>query len=178
MFKIIKLFFLYFLNCFVSKIPFYFLRHSIYKLSGVKLSKNASILMKVKILYPSNIFIGEGSIINSNCTLDGRGAVLKIGKNVDIAPDVNIWTLQHDINSHKHDVIGSEVQINDYAWLANRVIVLPGVCIGEGTVVAAGSVVTSDTQPYSLYAGVPARFKKKLNLSKKSFNLNYKPLFH
>ena len=67
--------------------------------------------------------------------------------------------MQHDINSHKHDVIGSEVQIKDYAWLANRVIVLPGVCIGEGTVVAAGSVVTSDTQPYSLYAGVRQNLK-------------------
>jgi acetyltransferase-like isoleucine patch superfamily enzyme len=176
--KNIKFFLLFFLNSFVSKVPSFFLRHSIYKLSGVKLSKNSSILRNVKILYPSNIFIGEGSIINSNCILDGRGAMLIIGKNVDIAPEVNIWTLQHDINSPVHDVVGSQVQIHDYAWIANRVIILPGVCIAEGTVVAAGSVVTSNTQPYSLYAGVPAKLKKKLNISKKSYSLNYKPPFH
>jgi acetyltransferase-like isoleucine patch superfamily enzyme len=49
------------------------------------------------------------------------------------------------------------VTIGDHVWLSTRVTVLPGVSIGEGAVVAAGSVVTKDLAPYGLYGGVPAR---------------------
>ena len=49
------------------------------------------------------------------------------------------------------------MSIGDRAWLSFRATILPGVSVGEGAVVAAGAVVTSDVPPYAIVAGVPAR---------------------
>ena len=53
--------------------------------------------------------------------------------------------------------IGGAVTVGDYAWLSFRCVVLPGVTIGEGAVVAAGAVVTADVEPYTIVGGIPAR---------------------
>lgn len=50
------------------------------------------------------------------------------------------------------------VQIGDYAWISRRAVILPGVTIGEGAVVAAGAVVTKNVAPYTVVGGVPAKF--------------------
>ena len=170
---------LFFLNHIVNKIPSYNLRNFIYKyIFRVKLGKSTSILMNVKFLLPCNITIGDNSIINYQCCIDGRGGSVIIGNNVDIAPEVNIWTLSHDPDSPNHDVKPGNVVVENYAWLANRVIVLPGVTIGEGSVVAAGSIVTKDTKPYSLYAGTPARYIRDLKTNKKEYKLKHRPFLY
>jgi maltose O-acetyltransferase len=58
--------------------------------------------------------------------------------------------------------VARPVSIEDGAWIAARVTILPGVTIGRGTVVAAGAVVTRDVPPNTLAAGVPARVKREL----------------
>jgi acetyltransferase-like isoleucine patch superfamily enzyme len=55
------------------------------------------------------------------------------------------------------------VTVGNYAWLASHCIVLPGVTIGEGAVVAAGAVVATDVAPYTMVGGVPARYIKDRN---------------
>lgn len=88
--------------------------------------------------------------------LDGRGT-LKIGDNVDIAQEVNIWTEDHDYNSPSFKSQVKPVFIEDYVWIATRATILPGVTIGKGAVVACGAVVTKDVPPLAIVAGVPAK---------------------
>ncbi|WP_425562996.1 DapH/DapD/GlmU-related protein [Mucilaginibacter gynuensis] len=68
-----------------------------------------------------------------------------------------IWTLHHDYNTTDFAQVGKTVVIEDYAWLCSRSVILPGVTIGKGAVVAAGAVVTRDVQPYTVVGGIPAK---------------------
>ncbi len=117
---------------------------------------NSIILRKVRIRNTGEVRIGKGVNINQGCMIDARGGKVVIGNYVDIAPDVNIWTLQHDINDPDFKTKGGAVDVGDYAWICNRAIVLPGVKIGEGAVVAAGAVVTKDVDDFTIVGGIPA----------------------
>lgn len=103
-----------------------------------------------------NIRIGEHTIVGHGAVLDGRRG-LTIGENVNLSSGVWIWTLQHDPQSPVFGINGGPVVIDDYAWVSCRAIVLPGVTIGRGAVVAAGAVVTKSIEPYTIVGGIPAR---------------------
>ena len=60
-------------------------------------------------------------------------------------------------NSPDYKAKGASVHIGNYAWIASGVTVLPGIAIGEGAVIATGSVVTKNVEPYTIVAGVPAK---------------------
>jgi acetyltransferase-like isoleucine patch superfamily enzyme len=82
---------------------------------------------------------------------------LEIGSCVDIAADVRIYTLQHDIDDPWFSTVGDSVVVEDYVHIGSRVTILPGVRIGRGAVVASGAVVTRDVPEYTLVGGVPAK---------------------
>ncbi len=130
----------------------------------------------VEFINPSNISIGDNVVINKKVLLDGRGGKLVIGNNVDIAQEVNIWTLEHDVNDNMHKEKPGDVIIEDFVWIASRVTILPGVKIGKGAVVACGAVVTKDVPSLSIVGGIPARIigYRKNNLS---YKLDYSPWF-
>jgi maltose O-acetyltransferase len=90
--------------------------------------------------------------------LDARHQPIVIGNNVDIGRETAIFTLEHDPNSDKHAVRSGSVSIEDYAWIAARVVILPGVRVGKGAVIGAGSIVTKDVEPMTIVAGNPAKF--------------------
>lgn len=137
-------------------IPIHSIRLLFYMLEGVKIGRNVHIHMGTQFFDPSNIEIGEGSIIGQNAFLDGRDN-LKIGKHVDIASDVLIYNSEHDINSEDFAPISAPVEIGNYVFIGPRAIILPGVKIGEGAVVAAGAVVTKDVGDFEIVGGVPAK---------------------
>lgn len=116
----------------------------------------STIYRNVDLRSPYRISIGKHTNINKRCVLDGRGT-LKIGNNVDIAQEVNIWTEDHDYNSPSFKSQVKPVFIEDYVWIATRATILPGVTIGKGAVVACGAVVTKDVPPLAIVAGVPAK---------------------
>ena len=93
---------------------------------------------------------------------------LRIGNNVSIAGEVRIYTMQHDIDDPDFKEMEGEVIIDDYAVIGTRVMILPGVHIGKGAVVASGAVVTKDVEPYTVVGGVPAIF-----IRERSRNLTY-----
>ena len=87
---------------------------------------------------------------------------ITIGKNVGIGPSVKIITSYHSEEGKKKPVLHSklifkEVIIDDDADLGTGCIILPGVKVGQGAIVGAGAVVTSDVMPYHVVAGVPAK---------------------
>jgi len=100
--------------------------------------------------------IGERTIVNRGCWLDVRSG-LRIGDDVSISPEVVLLTTQHDVNDSGFALQGRAVVIEDHVWIGMRAMVLPGVTIGRGAVVAAGAVVTADVSPLDIVAGVPAR---------------------
>lgn len=173
---ILKQFFIRLVLPFFMSIPSRHFRLFVVELIINKMGKNASILRNVEFVHPKNISIGDNSVINSKVLLDGRGGKLKIGNNVDIAREVNIWTLEHDIDDPEHSTKGADVIIKDYVWIASRATILPGVTIGMGAVVASGAVVTKDVPAMTIVGGVPAKVIGERN-NPLVYQLNFHPRF-
>lgn len=110
----------------------------------------------MEIRSPWNLIIKKGAIIGDKCVLDARSGLI-IGESANLSSEVNIWTLQHDMHDLKFCGKGAPVFIGKRAWLSTRTIILPGVDIGEGSVVAAGCIVTKSTAPFTVNAGIPNR---------------------
>lgn len=103
----------------------------------------------------AGIHIGNGTYINRNTLIVSEDRV-SIGRDCKISWDVIIMdTDQHPLNSSVP--VKLPVTIEDKVWIGCRCTVLKGVTIGEGAIIAAGSVVTKDVPAYSIYGGVPAR---------------------
>lgn len=109
------------------------------------------------------ITILDGVFINQRCIISPN---VFIGKSVSIAHQVLLISDSHKIGSTEKragEVNFLPIRIEDGCWIGANSIVLGGVTIGEGCVIAAGSVVNKDCEPNSLYGGVPARLIRKLN---------------
>ena len=111
----------------------------------------------VKLFDPWSIELGDRTVINADCIIDGRGGAVEIGADTDIGMHTHIWTLEHDPNCPNHGTKGGPVVIGDHVWIATRVTVLPNTTIGRGAVVAAGSVVVKDVPENAIVAGIPAK---------------------
>lgn len=111
------------------------------------------------------ISIGVFTLISGALHAD-VGAPIRIGNRVRIGHDVSLLTVDHEVGSEdmrSGDRKYGPIDIGDGAWLASRVVVLPGVRIGAGAIVAAGSVVTKDVPANALVVGVPARVVRDLS---------------
>lgn len=109
----------------------------------------------------SEIIIGDNSRING-VHISAQESIT-IGKNVRIAPNTIIIDSDfHSISDHFAPGKSAPIIIEDDVWIAMGCIILKGVHIGKGSVVAAGSVVTKNIPPDSVYGGVPAKFIKKI----------------
>ena len=102
------------------------------------------------------VSIGANSRINRDCSIDVRGGV-RIGDNVSISPEVVISTAAHSAFDPEFRVELRPVVIEDQVWIGMRAMILGGVTLGRGSVVAAGAVVTKDVPPLTIVAGIPAR---------------------
>lgn len=109
------------------------------------------------------ISIGNNSGLGINCKVRGP---LSIGDDVMMGPDVMILTSSHktlrtDIPIRNQGSIPpKKVTIKDDVWIGTRVIILPGITIGKGVVIAAGAVVTKDVPDFAVVGGVPAKILK------------------
>lgn len=113
-----------------------------------------------------DIEIGSGSGIGRKSYIAGigGGGELIIGDNVMIAPETVILTLAHkfkDLKSIRGAYEPKSVMIGDHSWIGIRSIILPGVNIGEYSIIGAGGVVTKDIPPYVVAGGVPAKIIKR-----------------
>ena len=152
--------------------PSYKLRHfALRRFLGVAIGKDSSIHYGCFITgseHGSLIKIGDNSVVNRFTYLDGRFP-LKIGNNVNISHYTIIQTLGHDPDASDFRGVPGNVVIGDHVWIGTRAMILPGVTIGEGAVIGAGSVVTKDIPPYSIAVGSPAKVVRERNR-----NLDYK----
>jgi acetyltransferase-like isoleucine patch superfamily enzyme len=163
------------LHC-VGNIPSHHIRRFFYRISGVKIGNGSTIHTGARFYNPSNIRIGNDSIIGEGIVLDGRDRLI-IGNHVDIASQVMIYNGQHDIHSVNFQAVREPVTIEDYVFIGPRAIILPGVTIGKGGVVAAGAVVTKNVEPLSVVAGVPAQEVGKRKVEDLHYTLGRAALF-
>lgn len=155
---------LYTTNHLVNQTPSYALRHMWYRrVVGIEIDRGAGLQLGLNLWFQGlghvrrgGTRIGAGTLINRDCALDTRGG-LRIGNHVSISPEVAILTADHDRDLPGFPLRSRPVVIEDHVWIGMRAMVLPGVRIGRGAVVAAGAVVTRDVAPLSVVAGVPAR---------------------
>ena len=144
------------LHWFSEHVPFVFLRHAVFMLSGMTIKPGATVHMGVRFFSPRGISIGVDSKVGFASFLDGR-ASLTIGNHVDMASEVMIYNSEHDLEAGDFAAHDGPVNIGDYVFIGPRAIILPGVTIGRGAVVAAGAVVTKDVPDFAIVGGVPAK---------------------
>ncbi|MGY1779786.1 acyltransferase [Geodermatophilus sp. SYSU D01036] len=131
---------------------------------GVHVDSTAIIFAGARFTEEAGVTIGARSFINRDCFIDASAPVA-IGADVALGSGVSILTSVHDYSDPRRR--GGPrtllpVSIHDGAWIGTRALILPGVTVGAGAVVAAGAVVTRDVPPNVLVAGVPARPMKPL----------------
>jgi acetyltransferase-like isoleucine patch superfamily enzyme len=164
----------------VGHIPFHTIRKIAYRLAGVKMGRGSTIHMWANFFQPRNIEIGEGTIVGDHVFLDGR-ARLKVGNHVDIASEVMIYNSEHDLAAEDFSavekVIEEAVEIGDYVFIGPRAIILPGVRVGKGAVVAAGAVVTKKVPNFAIVGGVPAKIIGERKNKKPKYRLGRARLF-
>jgi maltose O-acetyltransferase len=167
----------YLMNNIVSSFPSHTFRKFFYRhIMKFKIGNQSYIFMGTSFDTRNNFKIGDNSVINRNCRLDNRGGLF-IGNNVSISEDVQILTADHDPQSSKFEGRANPVTICDYVFVGTRAIILPGVILGRGCIVGAGSVVTKNVNENMIVAGVPAKEIKK-RIDNYEYVVNYCRLFH
>jgi maltose O-acetyltransferase len=155
----------YLTNYLVAHIPSFTLRRLwLSRVLGIRIGPGAGVHLGCYVWFygPSQIRrdgieIGAYTRINRDCTLDTRGG-LYIGANVSISPEVMILTAEHRLTDARFaEESCAPVAIGDHVFIGARAIILPGVSLGRGAVVAAGSVVTRSVDELIVVGGVPAK---------------------
>ncbi|WP_071442189.1 sugar O-acetyltransferase [Traorella massiliensis] len=135
----------------------------LYELLGYE-PQNLTLLSPFMCDYGQHIRFGKDVFVNINSYFMD-GAEIVIGDHVFIGPSCGFYTAMHPLDASSRNQ-GLEkalpIHIEDDVWIGANVVILPGVTIGKGSVIAAGSVITHDVEAYSLAAGVPAKIMKKL----------------
>ncbi len=160
-----------------KKIKRYGNESQISNMSFRKRGKKIHIGYKTGFITPQNIIFHDNISLGNNCLIDGTGG-LEIESNVISSSDLTILTSSHNFKEpnalpYGTDYITKPVHIGKNVWFGMRVIILPGVKIGEGAVIGAGSIVTKEIPPLAIVGGNPAiiigyRDKEKYEKAKKN----------
>jgi maltose O-acetyltransferase len=109
--------------------------------------------------FGSDVGLGDWAWINHRCYFDARDRIT-VGAQCSLGMEVMLCTSGHEpgaAGKRAGAYVSGPIAIGDGTWLGTRALVLGGVTIGAGCIVAAGAVVTADLEPHGVYAGVPAR---------------------
>ena len=135
------------------------------KITGNKIDDSVQVLTPFNTDFGRNIKIGKDVFINKSCMFVDLGGIT-LEDNVLVGPEVKILSVNHPVDPIKRrGVIIKSVKIKHNAWIGAGAIICPGVTIGKNSVIGAGSVVTKDVPDNSVYAGVPAKFIKNIEVN-------------
>lgn len=130
------------------------------RIFGAQIGRGCFVYPSAKIWAPWNLRMGEYSCIGPYTDIYSMGLVT-IGSNVTISQYAVICTGTHDITTRHNDLVIKENMIHDQSWVCAYAKIMPGVTVGEGAVIGMASILSKDAQPWSVYAGAPAKFLKK-----------------
>lgn len=160
----------------IGWIPSHVIRNAIFRIAGVRIGPNSTIHVGCRFYQPAGVSIAEDTSVGDRCFLDGR-APLTIGSHTSIASQVLIYNAEHDVNDEWFTPREEPVSIGDYVFIGPRAVILPGVSIGRGAVVAAGAVVTRDVEAGAVVGGVPAKKITQRQLTHYHYRLGRHRLF-
>lgn len=142
----------------------WFIRNALWRLLLGRCGSGVFFDANVYVKFPWLVSIGSDTSVNRGaefyCSLRHRSRIV-VGSNVRIAPNVRLHAAGHNPDDPAFEDTGATIRVDDDVWIGAGAIVLQGVHIHRGAVIAAGSVVNRDVAPYSIAAGVPARIIRK-----------------
>jgi maltose O-acetyltransferase len=146
-------------------------RGRLYRMAGLDIAHNAFIMGNIELLagasngFYDKLHIARGTVIGQHVTIN-IDADVAIGENVALSPFVRIYTGTHHLgpgsNRRLGTVIAKPVVIEDGCWIGLGAMILPGITVGHGSIVAAGAVVTESVPPDSYVEGNPAKVVRQL----------------
>jgi putative colanic acid biosynthesis acetyltransferase WcaF len=129
---------------------------------GAKLGKHCHIYPKARIWAPWNLRCEDQATIAQEAIIYNPELV-RLGSHTIVSQQAYLCGATHDYEDPRFPLIAFPITIGSYAWVCARATVQPGLSVGEGAVLGLGSVATRDLDPWTVYAGVPAR-KLKLRV--------------
>jgi maltose O-acetyltransferase len=132
--------------------------------AGVDVGHAVAIMPRIQVT-PGTLSIGKDVFINTDCRFACGGNIV-IGDHCQISARVSFETIDHQlipVPEGKRPSQSAPIVVENNVWIGSGAILLPGVTVGQGAVVAAGAVVTKDVRPFTVVGGVPARVIKDLH---------------
>lgn len=139
-------------------------RIALLKLFGAKVKWSSNVLPSCRIWQPWKLTMGEYACLSENVDCYSVEEII-IGDQALVSQGTRLCTAGHDITSRILELTYAPIVVEANAWVAGWSIVMPGVKIGEGAVVAAGAVVAKDVEPWTVVGGNPAKVIKERRLS-------------
>lgn len=138
-------------------------RIALLKLFGANVKWSSNVLPSCRIWQPWKLTMGEYACLSEDVDCYAVDEII-IGDQATVSQGVKLCTAGHDTSSEIMELTFSPIVIGANAWVAGWSIVMPGVTVGDGAVVAAGAVVTKDVKPWTIVGGNPAKLIKKREL--------------
>ncbi|GGP08865.1 DapH/DapD/GlmU-related protein [Oceanobacillus neutriphilus] len=138
------------------------IRQQVSQIIGQELDDGFSLFVPFTSDFGKNLTIGKNVFINSGCRFQDQGRII-IGDGSLIGHNVVFATINHDYNPlNRGTMYLKPIELKERTWIGSHATILPGVTVGENSVVAAGSVVTRDVPPDTIVGGNPAKFLANL----------------
>jgi putative colanic acid biosynthesis acetyltransferase WcaF len=123
---------------------------------GAKLGPNVHICPKARIWAPWNLVCGDQATIADEAIIYNPERI-ELGSHAIVSQQAYLCGATHDYEDPGFPLIAFPIFIGAYAWVCARATVQPGVSVGRGAILALGGIATKDLEPWTVYAGVPAR---------------------
>lgn len=140
----------------ISPRPLHAWRAMLLRVFGAKLGQNCHVYPKARIWAPWNLTCGDVVAIADDAIVYNPSQVT-IGSHATVSQEAYLCGATHDYQLETFPLISAPIDIGDFAWVCARATVQSAVSVGEGAVLALGSVATRNLEPWSVYAGIPAR---------------------
>ncbi len=163
-------------NRVINKLPSRHIRKWFYQLLGARFGENCFPCRRVEILLPKGLELGDRVAIGWFAELDARGGIA-VGHDTNISSHAKLITGSHDIDDPDFKADFLPIHIGHHCWIGTGAMILQGVNIGDGAVVAAGAVVNKDVDAWTVVGGVPAKVLRKRN-DKVDYKTGKPPIFY
>ncbi|MEO0586665.1 MAG: DapH/DapD/GlmU-related protein [Planctomycetota bacterium] len=136
--------------------PFSGWRARVLRWFGAKIGRDVFLSETSRVRLPWHLEMGDNTCLGEHTEVYNLGRVI-VEDRATVAQHVYLCAGTHDFEQEHRPLVTAPIVIGEDAFIGAKVIILPGVKIGAGCIIGAGSVVTKDTKPWHIYAGNPAR---------------------
>lgn len=146
-----------------------FVRNILFSLLFKKFGRNVMLDYRTYVRYPWKVSIGNHVAINRGCefypSVQSEAGYIVLEDHVVLGPKVSIFSATHDYSTLALPDTSAPIVIGRHVWIGGNTTLLPGIVIGEGAVIGAGSVVTKDIPPFTVAVGNPAKVIKNRDVN-------------